>query len=143
MNKKKFIKEISDTLRDNNIKKPIRTPRKVFRITDDEGNSKEFVVKATDKSAIFTASDIECIIDAAIFVIEEALKGGEEINIHGFGNLHLIYRKPRTLKAVGTEESLVAPGHYIPKFSFGSDLKLCAKMYELSLEDKAIKDGEA
>jgi nucleoid DNA-binding protein len=137
MNKKSFIREISDVLKENNIKKPMRTPKKVFHITDDEGNSKDFVIKATDKSAIFTTNDIENIIDAAIHVIEEALKSGDEVNIHGFGNLHLIYRQPRTLKAVGTEDTITVDGHYIPKFSFGNDLKLCAKMYELSLVDSA------
>ncbi len=140
MNRKKLIKEISDVLKENNVKKPIRSARKVFHISDDEGNSKDFVIKSENKTAIYTTDDIAAILDAAVLVAEEALKKGEEVSIHGFGSLGLIYRKPRQVKVVGTDERMTIEGHYIPKFSFGNELRLCAKMYELSLDENKSGD---
>ena len=36
---------------------------------------------------------------------------------------------------MGTGEWVEIDARYIPKFSFGNDLRLCAKIYELSLND--------
>lgn len=136
MNKIDFIKCVSDVLRTNNIKKPVSIPKQVFHISDDEGNSKDFTVKKTDKSVQYTKDDVTAIVDACLYVIQESLKRGEPINFRGFGTLGLNYRKPRATKCVGTEEDVVIEGRYVPKFSFGNDLRMCAKIYELSLKDK-------
>lgn len=136
MNKIDFIKCVSDVLRTNDIKKPVSIPKQVFHISDDEGNSKDFTVKKTDKSVQYTKVDVTAIVDACLYVIQESLKRGEPINFRGFGTLGLNYRKPRATKCVGTEEDVVIEGRYVPKFSFGNDLRMCAKIYELSLKDK-------
>ena len=52
MNKIDFIKCVSDVLRTNDIKKPVSIPKQVFHISDDEGNSKDFTVKKTDKLSL-------------------------------------------------------------------------------------------
>lgn len=136
MNKIDFIKCVSDVLRTNDIKKPVSIPKQVFHISDDEGNSKDFTVKKTDKSVQYTKDDVTAIVDACLYVIQESLRRGEPINFRGFGTLGLNYRKPRATKCVGTEEDVVIEGRYVPKFSFGNDLRMCAKIYELSLKDK-------
>lgn len=136
MNKSDFVKCVSDVLRTNGIKKPVSIPKRVFHISDDDGNSKDFSVKTTEKSVIFTKNDVNAIIDACIYVAQESLKRGEPITFHGFGTLGLNYRKPRKTKCVGTDDDVVIDGRYVPKFSFGNDLRLCAKMYELSLKDR-------
>lgn len=136
MNKKDFIKCVSDLLRKNDIKKPVSIPKQVFHISDNEGNSKDFTIKKTDKSVLYTKDDVATIIDACLHVIQESLKRGEAISFHGFGTLGLNYRKPRTTKCVGTDNDVIIEGRYVPKFSFGNDLRMCAKIYELSLEDK-------
>lgn len=136
MNKIDFIKCVSDVLRTNDIKKPVSIPKQVFHISDDEGNSKDFTVKKTDKSVQYTKDDVTAVVDACLYVIQESLKRGEPINFRGFGTLGLNYRKPRATKCVGTKEDVVIEGRYVPKFSFGNDLRMCAKIYELSLKDK-------
>lgn len=136
MNKNNFIKCVSELLRANNIKKPVSVPKQVFHISDDEGNSKAFTIKKTDKAVLYTKDDVTAIVDACLYVIQESLKQGEPINFRGFGTLKLNYRKPRVTKCVGTEEDVIIQGRYIPKFSFGNDLRMCAKIYELSLNDK-------
>lgn len=136
MNKKDFIKCVSELLRANDIKKPVSIPKQVFHISDNEGNSKDFTIRKTDKSVLYTKDDVAAIVDACLYVIQESLKRGEPISFHGFGTLGLNYRKPRATKCVGTEEDVVIEGRYVPKFSFGNDLRMCAKIYELSLNDK-------
>lgn len=136
MNKRELIKCVTDALHVSNIKKPISIPKQTFHISDNEGNSKDFTIKKTDKSVNYTKDDVTAIIDACIYVIQESLKQGEPISVHGFGTLGLNYRKPRATKHVGTSEDIIIAGRYVPKFSFGNDLKMCAKVYELSLDDR-------
>lgn len=136
MNRKNFIKSVADVLRENDVKKPVSIPKQVFHISDDEGNTKDFAVKKTDKTVMFTQEDVSNIVDACICVIMDSLKRGEPISFHGFGTLGLNYRKPRRTKIVGSEQEVAIDGHYIPRFSFGNDLRMCAKIYELSLRDR-------
>lgn len=136
MNRKNFIKCVADVLRENGAKKPVSIPKQVFHISDDEGNTKDFAVKKTDKAVMFTQEDVSTIVDACICVITESLKHGEPITFQGFGTLGLNYRKPRKTKIVGTEKEVLIDGHYTPKFSFGNELRMCAKIYELSLRDR-------
>lgn len=136
MNKNDFIKCVSELLRAGNIKKPVSIPKQVFHISDDEGNSKDFTIKKTDKSVFYTKDDVATIVDACLYVIQESLKQGEPINFRGFGILGLNYRKPRATKHVNTDEQIIIEGRYVPKFTFGNDLRMCAKIYELSLNDK-------
>ena len=136
MNKNDFVKCVSELLRTNDVKKPVSIPKQVFHISDDEGNSKDFTIKKTDKAVLYTKDDVATILEACLYVIQESLKQGEPINFRGFGTLCLNYRKPRATKRVNTDEEVVIKGRYVPKFMFGNDLRMCAKMYELSLNDK-------
>lgn len=138
MNRREFVRRIANVMRENNIRKPVSSPKQVFHISDDEGNKKDFVVKKTDKSVLFTVDDVEAVVDACLYVIEESLKRGEPVSIRGFGSLGLKYRKPRATKRPGTEEWVDVEARYVPKFSFGNDLRMCAKVYELSLGDGLI-----
>jgi len=133
MNRRELVRRIANVMRDNNVRKPVSSPKQVFHISDDEGNKKDFVVRKTDKSVLFTVDDVEAVIDACLYVVEESLKRGEPVSIRGFGSLGLKYRKPRATKRPGTEEWVDIEARYIPKFSFGNDLRMCAKVYELSL----------
>lgn len=140
MNRKEFVRGITSYLRNNNLRKAVSLPKQIFHISDNEGNTKDFIVRKTDKTVLYTVEDIEAIIDAFINVISDALKRGESISIRGFGTFGLKYRKPRATKKLGTNEWIDIDARYVPKFSFGNDLRMCAKLYELSLEDKSLKE---
>lgn len=140
MNRKGLVRGIAAFLRDNNIRKPVAIPKKTLHISDDDGNVKDIVIKGMDKQAPFTVDDVETIIDTCLYVIQESLKKGEPVTIQGFGSLGLKYRKARSTKKIGTTERQEIPGRYVPKFSFGNDLRVCAKLYELSLND--VRDEE-
>lgn len=135
MNKKELVRRVATTMRDKNIRKLVSSKKQVFHISDDEGNSKDFTIKKSDKGVLFTIDDIEVVIDNIISVIEESIKHGEPISIQGFGTLALHYRKARSTKHPDTGEPVVVPARYIPKFDYGKDLRMCAKIYELSLDN--------
>lgn len=136
MKRKEVVQAAAALLRENNIRKPVSIPKQVFHISDDEGNRKDFTVKKIDKKVLYTATDVEAILDACTHVIQEALKRGEEVRLHGFGILCLRYRNPTTVKNVLDGARIEMDGHYVPKFISGNDLKRCAQLYEQSLQDK-------
>lgn len=136
MNRKELVRRIAAVMRDNGIRKPISSQKQVFHISDDEGNTKDFVVKKTGKDVLFTIDDVESIMDACIYVIEDALKHGDSVSIRGFGTLGLHYRKARTTKHPATGNTVEVDARYVPKFIFGDNLRLCAKIFELSLDEK-------
>lgn len=136
MNRKELVRRVSTVLRDNNIKKPVYAQKQVLHISDDDGNTKDFVIKKNDTGVAFTADDIDAIIDASIYVIQDALKHGMSVSIRGFGSLGLHHRKARITKHPTTGEAVDVEARYVPKFVSGNDLKMCAKIYELSIEEK-------
>ena len=136
MNKKELVRRITAYMRDKNIRKPVSVPKQVLHISDDEGNQKDFVVRKANKSVIFTSDDVEAIVNAFIEEIQEAMKNGEEVSLHGFGTFGLKYRQPRKTKKPGTDDWVDVAARFVPKFSFGNEMRRCAKIYELSLNDK-------
>lgn len=135
MNRKELTKRVANVMRENNIRKPISAYRQTFHISDDEGNTSDFIIKKSDRGVLYTYDDIDAVMEACIAVIEDALKHGEHISIRGFGTLALHYRKARTTKHPDTGEEVVVPERYIPKFTYGKDLRMCAKIFELALTD--------
>lgn len=140
MNKRQLVSRIAEVMRLNNVRKQVLVPKKVLHISDDDGNHKDFVVKSADKNVLFSVDDVENVIDATIQVIEESLKVGEPVTVQGFGTLGLKYRKARATKQVGTDEWIDVAARYVPKFSFGNNLRMAAKLYELSLDDLKLNE---
>lgn len=136
MNKFEFIRAVTDTLKANDLRKPVSIPKQTYYISDDEGNARSFSVKKKDKNILFTIEDVKAIVNSCIEVIEDCLKRGEPISFSNFGTLGLKYRKPRQVKPFNSEDKVEIEGRFIPKFSFGKDLRLCAKLYEMSLKDR-------
>ena len=139
MNRRELVRGVAAKLRENNMKKSVRAPRHVFHISDDSGNTKDFVVKQAERSYIYTEDDVDKIVDALVDVILDALKIGDTVSIHGFGAIGVKYRQARRTRDPKTGEWVDIEGHYIPKLTFGKDMKTAAKLYELSIdEDKEL-----
>lgn len=141
MNKKELSSRVAEVLRANNIRKPVSVKKQTFHITDEEGNTADFHIKQQDKNVIYTVDDTLNVIDACIAVIVDALKNGEEISIKGFGNLGLHYRAARRTKEPNTGEWCEIEARYVPKFSYGNDLRMAARLYELSHTEAEPKQG--
>lgn len=146
MNKKELTRKAAEVLRTNSARKIVPIPRHTFHISDDDGNKKDFVVKKADKKVLYTIDDVELILDALIFSIEESLKAGDPVTIHGFGTFGLRYWQPRQGKHIGTDDAVTIDGRFVPKFTFGNDLKRCAKIYGMSFDDRMkepdLPDGD-
>jgi hypothetical protein len=48
MNRKELVRRAANVMRDNNIKKPVYSQKQVIHISDDDGNTKDFVIKKND-----------------------------------------------------------------------------------------------
>lgn len=136
MNRKELVRQAAALMRENGIRKPVYTQKYTLHISDDEGNKKDFIVKRDDTAVAYTTEDVEAIIDALLYLTEEAVKRGDTVSIRGFGTLGVNYRKARTTKHPSTGEVVGVDARYVPKFIAGNELRMCAKVYELSLEDK-------
>lgn len=136
MNKKELISRVTETLRENDLRKPVSVRKHTFHITDDEGNSADFNIRQQEKSVLYTADDVANIIDASLAVILDAIRKGEEISVKGFGTLGLHYRAARRTKEPNSGEWCEVDARYVPKFAYGNDLRMAAKLYEVSLTEK-------
>lgn len=136
MNKKEFISRVAEALRENDLRKPVSVRKHTFHITDDEGNSADFNIRQQEKSVLYTADDVANIVDASLAVILDAIRKGEEISVKGFGTLGLHYRAARRTKEPNSGEWCEVDARYVPKFAYGNDLRMAAKLYEVSLAEK-------
>lgn len=136
MNKKDLINKTVEVLKENDIRKRISAQKTVFHISDDNGNESDFVIKKAERGLLFTSNDVNAIVDACLAVIEDSIKHGETVNIHGFGTLSLGLRAERQTKHPATGEPVVISSRYVPKFNFGNNLRMAAKVYEMSLKDR-------
>ena len=140
MVRKDFVKRVADKLHDNNIRKPVSSPRQAFHISDDNGNKKDFIVKQTEKTVMYTIPDVENILDAIIEVIAETLKSGDTINIRKLGIFGLKYRRGRSTKLPNDDHVYAVESRYVPKFTSGSELRMAAKAYQLLREEQEVDE---
>lgn len=147
MTKFDLATKAAEILRASDIRKPVRIKKSTFYISDDEGNKAAFDIKGQHKDVIYTIDDIIKIIDALVEATCDALKSGEEIVIKGFGSLNLDIQGAHKVVHPVTKETYTIPAHFTPKFKSGDNLRLAAKVYELTHpveNNKAenTKDGE-
>ena len=130
MKKKELIRRVNDELRVNGHKKPVAVERHVLHVSDDDGNSTDFVIKERGRDAIYTSKDVEKILDACCSVILKALENGEEINYHGFGTFKVRVHPPQNVFHVKTRETIEIAPYCTLQFVPGTNLKSAVKVYE-------------
>lgn len=136
MNKKDLVEKITSVLAENNFRKPVTAQKTVLHISDDEGHKSDFVVKKTNRGLLLTNKDVSAVIEAFIAVVEDSIRRGEEITLHGFGNFGLKYRAARETKHPTTGEAVHIAAHYVPTFDFGNRLRIAAKLFEAPSNDR-------
>jgi len=140
MNKQEFIQCVTRYLKDRGDRKQVASPRRTFHISDDEGNRKAFTVRHTDQKIPYTIEDVTAIVESCMDVLLLLLSKGEPVTFRSFGSFGLKYRKGRQVKMPNTGELVDVKGRYNPFFACGRDLRLSAKVYEMSLEDGTMAD---
>lgn len=138
MNRGELIATIASKLKDAGARKPVRSPKKVFHISDDEGNSKDFIMQLTDRTVSYTKQDVETILDAFVNVVLDSLKNGEPVVIRSFGTFGLRFHKGRQVKRVYDGELQDVPGEFYPRFSPAKDIKMSARIYGQMLKARGI-----
>lgn len=126
-------------LKDDGVRKVMKATKHVLHISDNDGNQTDFILKRQDPAVLFQVEDIEVILRYCVKAIESALQTGESVNVRGFGKLEVKYREARRTKDIETGEWIDVAGRYIPKFTFGSDLRTVARLYEVSLTENDIE----
>ena len=85
-------------------------------------NKAQFIQKLSQKTD-FTKTDIECLLDASLTLIEKSVAKGEEIKFVGFGTFDCLTRKSRAGRNPKTGKSLIIPETRVPRFRPGKDFK--------------------
>ena len=85
-------------------------------------NKTELVAVAAEKTAL-TKKDAEAVITAALDASAEALRGGDDVRLVGFGTFGVRERAERTGKNPRTGELVKIPAATIPTFKPGKALK--------------------
>lgn len=75
----------------------------------------------------YTKRDAEVIIDDFVNVIMEAMAGGEDVQLHGFGTFYVRDMRPRDTVDYQTKGRIVIPAHKAPKFIPGGTLRRVVK----------------
>lgn len=140
MNRKELISAVSKQMRAEDRRKPVSVPKTTLRITDDNGITRTFSVRGSDKSVLYNSEDVEAVLDTCLEVIKEALRNGESIDIRGFGCLCLRYFKRKMSRNPQGEGYVEIKAKYVPKFTTGVELKRCAAVYAAKVADKINED---
>jgi len=85
-------------------------------------NKQELIARIAEKAGVTKAQAAACL-DAAVEVVTEALKEGDEVRLVGFGTFSAPMRKERTVRVPGTKETRTLPAMRMPKFKPGKTLK--------------------
>jgi nucleoid DNA-binding protein len=140
MNKKELAAKAADLLREQDIRKPVKIKKHVFTVSDADGNCANFAVKRGDKMVLYSVDDVVNIIDACLEITRRAIQDGEEIAIKGFGTLGVQKRAARATKRPDTGEWCTVPERYVPKFYFGNELRVAARVFELSIPEREMAE---
>lgn len=139
MDKKELALRVSEVLKENGIRKPIKTDPQNFTITGPGGKTAVFSVLPRSSTAKYTKADVERIITACVSVALDAIQRGEEISLYGFGTLKTQYHKARVVNSFGGGDREV-PAQYLPKFVYGSALKRAAISHGLTVRDNVANE---
>ncbi len=80
-------------------------------------------IQAVAEKAGLSKKDTQKAIDAALDVITEALKKGDDVAFIGFGTFTTTMRAAREAKVPGTNKVVKVPATKVVKFKVGKKLK--------------------
>lgn len=86
--------------------------------------NKKDLVRAMAAKAEMKVVEAERALSAFMEAVTEALSGGEEVRLSGFGTFRVVERKPRRMKNPRTGEEMEIPAKRVVKFKLGSGLRI-------------------
>ena len=85
--------------------------------------NKAGLIAAMAEKAGLSKKDTEKALAAFTATVEEALKGGDKVQLVGFGTFEVRHRDARTGINPSTKESIEIPAANVPAFKAGQALK--------------------
>lgn len=85
--------------------------------------NKTELVKSLAEKAEITQKDAAKALDAMVETIQEALAGGDKVQIIGFGSFEVRDRKERKVISPASKEEIIVPATKVPAFKPGKSLK--------------------
>ena len=136
MNKKELMSAVANVLRENKIRKSVKTKSEVFRVIQDgSGDEAVFTIDRADRKILYSIEDVQNIIDATIAVVLDCIRRGEPVSVRGFGSLSTIRVAPRRSKDPIAGNWYDVPSFVRPKFKPGFALITAARSAGLQEED--------
>ncbi len=89
--------------------------------------NKTELIAAVAEKANLSKKDADAAVNAVIESITDGLKGGEKIQLIGFGTFEVRERPERTGRNPQTKETITIPATKVPAFKAGSALKNAVK----------------
>lgn len=89
-------------------------------------NKVEVIAAVAEKSGL-KKKDAEIAVNSFLETIEEALKGGDKVQLIGFGTFETRTRAARTGRNPKTGEEMLIPESVVPAFKPGNKLKEATK----------------
>ncbi len=89
-------------------------------------NKSELITSMAEKSKL-TKKDAETALKAFIESVEEALEGGEKVQLVGFGTFETRERAERVGRNPRTKEEITIPASIAPVFKAGKETKRKSK----------------
>ena len=85
--------------------------------------SKTDLVKELAETTGLGQKDVKTVVDAMLESVQGHLKGGDKVQLTGFGTFEVRHRKARTGVKPGTTEKIKIPASKYPAFKPGKGLK--------------------
>ena len=85
--------------------------------------TKAELVDAFSRNSDLNKKDAEVIVQTVLDSIVDSLKGGEKVELRGFGSFRLRSRASRQGRNPKTGETVFVPAKRVPYFKPGKDLK--------------------
>lgn len=135
MKTREFVDAIAIRLNEQGATKPAPSTRNIFYITDEDGNQSQFAVTKKGKDLRYTRKDVQNFLEAAMTVVEDCMRRGEEVYLKDFCRLYIHRRAERTVRHPSTGRISIVPVHYVPKFDAFSRIKRNSNIYEKMVKD--------
>ena len=85
--------------------------------------TKAELVDAVSRNSDLNKKDAEVIVQTVLDSMVDSLKGGEKVELRGFGSFRLRSRASRQGRNPKTGETVFVPAKRVPYFKPGKDLK--------------------
>ena len=85
--------------------------------------TKADLIEEVSRVVEMTRKESEVIVEAIFDSIVRSLRGGDKIEIRGFGSFGLNFRPPRTGRNPKSGDKVQVPAKYVPHFKAGKELR--------------------